>query len=280
MYIFDTNSLIIREWLATAFRQNGQEESQHGRFQTYLRFLWEISDGQWTAEAIRSRMRSEEGAASGSQARISIEYAENIRSAMLRHKPGGSAHREWCARIIPKPSRAHFEVLAFGQRVDRRSQWGGLSNSEADAVLGAVRGTSKLCFTNAERLAEELRRINVRHGYPVARDVAYYFMRRTWAADAGGYYRLSEFGGIHQDAGWSCARRRTRRGTNLEHNAKRFGVWCLRALAPDERSKCSAVWGKSRTEFRESVYALYGREAITAALAGRGDRAPEGPVGQ
>jgi len=249
-YQFSVVSSIIRETLRDAF-----STANPGEFQGQLRWLWTVKNGEWSEDDAVADARSK-----GSEPETTRQVFRYLRS-FDKHDSG---YAEWCIRVIPEACRSHFEVLRFGKRVDRRSKWGRLSNSEANAILSAARGSPKFPFKDRDT-AQRIWDGDWGRKFPrpdgkwseCRQRIAEWFWRREVVEGVVGEKRPS----IAQV--WDFRQRPTRRSVSSKHNARRFGLWVLHSQSEPERDKQIAIWQRSHPEFRSAVRQQWGDEYTT-----------------
>jgi hypothetical protein len=256
-YQFSATSHLIRETLRNVF-----EEANPGEFQGVLRWLWTVKSGQWTEDEAVMDARSK-----GNKPETTRQIFRYLRG-FDKHDSG---YTEWCIRVIPEAARAHFEMLRFGQRVDRRAEWGRLTNTEANAVLSAARSSPKFPFRSGP---------HAQHIWDGEWGAKFPHPGQLWfdqrAVVARMFWRREIIDGVVSEKRasakgiWEFSKRPTRRSVSAKHNARRFGLWTLHSQTPKEREKQVAIWQRSHPEFRAAVKQHWGEEfaTITGLLEG------------
>nr|UBJ25991.1 hypothetical protein 1 [Sichuan mosquito tombus-like virus] len=245
-YQFNWIGKHVKNWLQESFNCSLPQ----GAFIQILRTLWEYHSGQWNDEGAHLLSLFPQS--------FNKETAGLLAKYLLSTQGHEASYREWAARVLPIASRAHWETLAFGQRVDRNSYWGKISNKEANAMLAWVRSSGKIDFTapgKASKWADKAVSSS-EDGYKISLIFAY----------KRGTQRVP----IEQN--FESEQKPTRRGSNLQHNARRFGRWALQSTGP-ELERARGVWSRSRPYFREVVFELYGGEVDEWLNGGCGSQA-------
>lgn len=191
--------------------------------------------------------------------------SENVVKEVQKYGRIKWAYRKWVARQLPYTSTSHFELLVFGKRLDKRSEWSKRGNKVHASAFIQVRRI--LNWLTVEQARIEYRRIIEEDGVDVADTVMFgiYGFNKQFefqGVDSWFEFEVEEEKGEEVEIRIKTSTRRSRL-LQSKHNAKRFANWIRNSHSEKQRLLIWKKYIKSRAIFKQLIVSELGQEYIT-----------------
>jgi hypothetical protein len=183
--------------------------------------------------------------------------ADLLFKAVRKYAGQALSYRRWITTIMPFPSTAHFEILSFGKRLDKRSKWAKLGNKSHGLIFNKVIGHGRI---SPGKILEEEQRLakSFSQNQLTCLFEAFYSFRRSidgWKFTSGipgswFEYTPSKPAEIPETGTQATARSWNNKAI---HNSARFASWILTSSSVKTRNRVRAQFLACRESQRESI---------------------------
>jgi hypothetical protein len=190
------------------------------------------------------------------------DAANAIFASVAKYRGQNLSYRKWLITVAPFPSTAHFEYLAFGKRVDKRSRWAQAGNKTHAAAFASFKQWRRLRIT-----PDDISRLPDNEVGRIVAGALCSFENGEYKPGASDSWFEPQQSAAISPAGDNVQKSTHRSRSNAaRHNVKRFAEWISKSESPRVQQEIRSAWDSARWDFKRQVQDHLGEERIQQFL--------------